>query len=288
MRSSVLDRLAKQPTRSLRFENLERRELLAGNVCAAVTNGNLCITGDSCANNIWVHQLCDGRWEIKGNCGTTINGQSCWTTCNVCSIKCDLGCGCDIVKISDGCLKGCITVCEAKAWDCSVCVTCCTLGGLKVTTGNGMDDVAVTHCKFNCDSTCWGKTDCNGCQWATCCVNTGCNDDCVLVEDCCGAHVKLAVDGGDGCNTNVISKCNFESIACCNGWGQGKTAVHCCTASCGIKVTCSDCRTQVSCDGNSGSWSCNTTNKCSFSAVCCDLFSSCDWSWAGCDSKSVV
>ena len=51
----------KSNRRSTRFiEPLERRALLAGNVLAAVTAGNLVVTGDVGDNNIEVQQLANG------------------------------------------------------------------------------------------------------------------------------------------------------------------------------------------------------------------------------------
>ena len=97
-----------QFVRTLKYEHLEDRAMMAGNVCAAFTNGNLCITGDKCDNQICVRQCSDGKVEIRGLCGTKINGCECVTVCNVCAIKCDLKDGCDYVKIHDCCVRECI------------------------------------------------------------------------------------------------------------------------------------------------------------------------------------
>src|SRR5262245_5328671 len=62
-------------SRKLHFESLEGRALLAGNVTAAVTGGDLIITGDAEANSIViVHGRGAGEYLVKGVDGTTING----------------------------------------------------------------------------------------------------------------------------------------------------------------------------------------------------------------------
>ena len=59
--------------RPRRFELLETRSLLAGNVTVAVNAGELDIIGDNANNNIQVTQLVSGAWKISGT-ATLING----------------------------------------------------------------------------------------------------------------------------------------------------------------------------------------------------------------------
>lgn len=61
-------------TARLGFENLESRQLMAGDVKVAVNGGDLEITGDSKANSIEVTHLGLDRYQVTG-IGTTINGQ---------------------------------------------------------------------------------------------------------------------------------------------------------------------------------------------------------------------
>src|SRR5262245_61665314 len=61
--------------RRLRFESLEDRTLMAGNVTAAVVNGTLQITGDKSANVIQIQQGTGNGIRLVG-IGTTINGSS--------------------------------------------------------------------------------------------------------------------------------------------------------------------------------------------------------------------
>jgi hypothetical protein len=59
--------------RMLKFEPLETRALLAGNVTATVVAGELDITGDAASNSVQVWQTGSGTWKVQG-IGTTING----------------------------------------------------------------------------------------------------------------------------------------------------------------------------------------------------------------------
>jgi hypothetical protein len=67
--------------RRLLLESLETRQLLAGDITASVVDGRLTLTGDDAANEVFVGDLGDGRFVIRGMAGatgaaTTINGQA--------------------------------------------------------------------------------------------------------------------------------------------------------------------------------------------------------------------
>jgi hypothetical protein len=59
----------------LRLEALEGRQLLAGDVTAAVVDGNLTILGDEADNELIIFQTAPGSYRIKGGAGTKVNGQ---------------------------------------------------------------------------------------------------------------------------------------------------------------------------------------------------------------------
>jgi hypothetical protein len=65
--------------RKLTFQTLESRQLMAGNVSAAVINGDLVVKGDANSNDIAIFQVMQqgqiipGRYVISGLNGTTIN-----------------------------------------------------------------------------------------------------------------------------------------------------------------------------------------------------------------------
>ena len=65
-------------SRQLRVENLEQRQMMAGDVAVGVVNGDLMVTGDSQDNSISVYQISNGDWVVSGNSSdgslTKING----------------------------------------------------------------------------------------------------------------------------------------------------------------------------------------------------------------------
>jgi hypothetical protein len=62
---------ARQPARRLSLENLERREVMAGNVLASVVSGELRISGDDASNGVVVSRVNDSTIEVRG---ITVNG----------------------------------------------------------------------------------------------------------------------------------------------------------------------------------------------------------------------
>ncbi len=71
-------------SRNLRFENLERRIVLAGNVTVNVAAGVLTIAGDTANNEISVTQgAAADSFIVTGNAGTTINNAAAVTTTGV-------------------------------------------------------------------------------------------------------------------------------------------------------------------------------------------------------------
>ena len=67
--------------RILGLEQLERREVLAGNVAAAIRGGDLFVTGDNLGNDITITRSGASGITITGN-GTTVNGQAAVTLAN--------------------------------------------------------------------------------------------------------------------------------------------------------------------------------------------------------------
>jgi uncharacterized linocin/CFP29 family protein len=60
--------------RRLVLEKLHARELLAGDVTAAVTNGFLVVRGDDAANELTIERVAGDKVRVTGATGTTING----------------------------------------------------------------------------------------------------------------------------------------------------------------------------------------------------------------------
>src|SRR5438093_9588622 len=70
-------RRTRRPNRRLGLELLESRRVLAGNVHAFVSGGNLHLDGDSQANEILIEQSAPKSFTITSRDGTTtINGQA--------------------------------------------------------------------------------------------------------------------------------------------------------------------------------------------------------------------
>jgi hypothetical protein len=91
--------------KKLRFEGLENRALMAGDVTAAVVGGVLEITGDGSGNAIEVKQS-GANWRVQG-LGTTVNdSNSAQSFAGVTDIVIDLGDGNDLIKVSKGTLSG--------------------------------------------------------------------------------------------------------------------------------------------------------------------------------------
>jgi hypothetical protein len=66
--------------RKLGFQQLESRMLMSGDVTVAVQHGALVVTGDNNDNQIEIHQVADGQYEVVGETTgfygtTTVNGQ---------------------------------------------------------------------------------------------------------------------------------------------------------------------------------------------------------------------
>ena len=73
-RKNTANRKVVTTARRLALEKLQARELLAGDVTAAVTNGFLVVRGDDAANELTIERISGDRVRITGATGTTING----------------------------------------------------------------------------------------------------------------------------------------------------------------------------------------------------------------------
>ncbi len=65
---------ARTQTRKLAFEQVENREMMAGNVSAAIWGNELVIVGDNQSNQIEVTEIGNNFVQIKATDGTTVNG----------------------------------------------------------------------------------------------------------------------------------------------------------------------------------------------------------------------
>ena len=73
-RKKLVNRKIVTTARRLALEKLQARELLAGDVTAAVTNGFLVVRGDDAANELTIERISGDKVRVTGATGTTING----------------------------------------------------------------------------------------------------------------------------------------------------------------------------------------------------------------------
>jgi hypothetical protein len=89
--------------RTLGFQSLENRNLMAGDVAVAVNQGAIAITGDSAANFVEISEVAPNVLRIQGTFGTSINGQSFVDVRSRAfgDVSIDLGAGNDQLRVHD-------------------------------------------------------------------------------------------------------------------------------------------------------------------------------------------
>ncbi len=133
-----------------RFEALEQRNPLAGNVTAEVVGGALLIEGDNSSNAIQVRQVGEASWEVRG-LGTRVNGSNSAFIANgvVEGINADLNRGDDFIKIFDGILAGDLLVETNQGADSLQLINLGINGLANITTGDDPDAVLVSDVQAN-------------------------------------------------------------------------------------------------------------------------------------------
>jgi hypothetical protein len=139
--------------RHLRFERLEQRLLLAGNVKVAVSRGNLTLTGDSlpAGNQIEIAYE-NNAYVVTGLKGTTVEGQPAKIITEVNkNITVDLKSGANEVEIrgdaeggSPFLVLGGLTVRSGSGGAVIIISDAEVRGNVSITTGSGSDQVLVT------------------------------------------------------------------------------------------------------------------------------------------------
>jgi hypothetical protein len=140
-----MSRNAIERKRACRFESLERRNPLAGNVTAEVVGGSLLIEGDSSANSIQVRQLSDTTWEVRGF-GTRVNGSNNTFVAEdvLLDINVDLNRGNDFVKVFNGTVGNNLLVETNQGLDTVQLINLDITGIADITTGDETDSVLVS------------------------------------------------------------------------------------------------------------------------------------------------
>jgi hypothetical protein len=144
-----LNRTLKQsPTtiKTCRFESLEDRCLMTGNVAAKVTSGLLLIRGDANANAVQVWQSGAHQWKVQG-LGTSVNGTSSVKTFDgVDDITIALHGGNDFANVFSGKLSGSLLIVDDENGariksDDVIQVSNVTADGLEISSNQGNDNV---------------------------------------------------------------------------------------------------------------------------------------------------
>ncbi|MGI8980410.1 MAG: tandem-95 repeat protein, partial [Pirellulaceae bacterium] len=135
--------------RILGLEQLERREVLAGNVAATIRGGNLFLSGDNLANDISITRTAPNSVTIAGN-GTTVNGQAAVTFNNFRRhLAVNLKGGNDNVSFANAAddlfrIHGNLTVHTGAGNDQVNFTDTAVVGVLHIDTGSGNDQVSGT------------------------------------------------------------------------------------------------------------------------------------------------
>ena len=165
-----------------RFEQLEDRSMMAGNVAAAVVDGALVLTGDNNANYVVVHQTGSHQFQVQGLATTIKSGShsgSSFTFKNVDELAVDLRGGADSLNLYNSTLSG-------------------TVG---INMGSGNDVVTVT----NVSSSVFG-------------ANLGDGNDVASIYKV--STTAFAVDAGDGRDAVVINTVSANNLGVDMGNGN--------------------------------------------------------------------
>jgi hypothetical protein len=199
-----------QTNRSMSFERLEDRTMLAGNVAAAIDNsGNLKLTGDANNNIVALSQAANGKWVVKGLLGTTINGAAKRSFYVENGLKANLGNGNDGIAILKGEFYGNVCVNTGNGTDGVALVSLDVGRNLKVNTGNDSDAVFINNVQVGFmvspeSSTAYGSVPEEGYGKAT--INTGSGMDISLISKL--SAYSICIDTGSGLDmTGLISVC---------------------------------------------------------------------------------
>jgi hypothetical protein len=134
----------KKNAKSLRFEGLENRTLMAGDVTVAVVSGVLQITGDTADNAIQIKQS-GADWRVQG-LGTTVNGNNgAQTFTGVTGIAIELGAGNDLIKASKGTLTGSFVINDVGGQS-TIDLSKLSANSIDISTFDARDTIILSKC----------------------------------------------------------------------------------------------------------------------------------------------
>jgi hypothetical protein len=138
--------------RRVRFECLENRNLMAGNVTTAVVGGILALGGDDNSNYLAVHQVGTNRIQVDGIATTIrVNGQSyrSFTFNNVVGLLVELNGGSDSLTLYNTTLNNGIDVELGSGNDILNFTNVNAANGIAIDAGTGNDSVAMSRINAN-------------------------------------------------------------------------------------------------------------------------------------------
>ena len=179
----------------LRFEALECRLPMAGDVGASVTSGRLELDGDSKGNVVEIRQLDPDSFEIRG-VGTTVNGSNTFVANNVSNdFLIELGRGDDIVRFFSVSVPRHLTVIMGKGIDKAEATSLAVGGDTEINVGSDADEITVNGSTFT------GK-----CEFH---FNNG-NDKLHFANSSVGAYCEF--DSSTGADQMQIISSTFNSL----------------------------------------------------------------------------
>lgn len=197
--------------RSLIFERLETRTLLAGNVAAVVAAGDLEITGEAAGNAIQVWQTGPTTWKVQG-IATTVNGShSTFTALGVGSIEAEFPDGNSFIKVFNGTLPSVLHISDLGKDNGTVqLINVTTVFGMDISTGKGTSVISLTNVTVESDGL--------G-------ISTGKGTSVVSLTNVTVEDGGMGVSTGDGTNAVSLIKVNVEDGGMGISTGSGHNAV---------------------------------------------------------------
>jgi hypothetical protein len=207
--------------RKCKFESLENRQLMAGDVMASVHAGTLFIKGDNLSNGITItagaipNQVIITGTTVAGS-GTTVNGitNAPVAVNNVTmDMKISMKSGNDVVTIHNLTVNGTTKFKGGAGIDALTMTSSTVCGDLKVKTGGSADNVTLTATNVNGTAKIATQGDCDsvtltGSNFGALHTNLDQDNDTLTITNT-QVVTATTLEGGQGINTFVDGKSNF-------------------------------------------------------------------------------
>jgi hypothetical protein len=207
--------------RQCKFESLENRQMMAGDVMASVHAGTLFIKGDNLSNGITItaggipNQVIITGTTVAGS-GTTVNGLTNTPVAvnNVTkSMKINMQAGNDVVTIHNLTVNGSTTFKGGAGIDALTMTSSTVCGNLKVRTGGSADTVSLTATNVNGTADIATGGDCDsvtltGSNLGALHTNLDQDNDTLTITNT-QVQTVTTLEGGQGINTFVNGGSDF-------------------------------------------------------------------------------